>query len=108
MGRAPVGSPMRNESERAPERLAPDASATAAVITAISGLSGRDPVELDVCLADHVDPDALDTLFPPRNGQEIELTLTVGTHEVTVRDDGTGTVVVARDGDRHYRTVVPR
>jgi len=99
---------MKSEPRPVPNDLTADASVTMAVVTAISELSGRHPVDLDFCLAEHVDPDALDGLFSPARDRAIELTLSLDDYEVTVRDAGAETVVVARDGDRTSRTVVGR
>jgi hypothetical protein len=99
---------MKSEPRPVPDDLTADASVTMAVIAAIGELSGRHPVDLDFCLAEHVDPDALDTLFSPARDRAVEVTLTFDDYEVTVRDDGTDITVVARDGDRTSRTVVGR
>jgi hypothetical protein len=99
---------MKSEPRAAPDRLTTDGCVTMAVVTAISELSGQHPVDLDFCLADYVDPDALDALFAPARDRAIELTLTVDAYEVTVRDTGTEITVVAREGDRLSRRVVGR
>jgi len=99
---------MESESRGAPDRPTTDASVSMAVVDAISELSGQHPVDLDFCLAEYVDPDALDALFSPRRDRAIEVTVTVDAYEVTVRDTGTELTVVARDGDRQSRTVVGR
>jgi hypothetical protein len=99
---------MKSEPRAQPDRLTADTSVPMAVVTAISELSGQHPVDLDVCLAEYVDPDALDALFSPGMDREIEVTVPVDAYEVTVRDDGTEITVLARDGDRHSRTVIGR
>ena len=99
---------MESEPRAAPDRPTTDTSVTMAVVTAISELSDQRPVDLDFCLAEHVDPDALDALFSPAKDRAIELTVTVDAYDVTVRDTGPEIAVVARDGDRQSRTVVGR
>jgi hypothetical protein len=99
---------MKSEPRVASDRLKTDASVTMAVVTAISELRGQRPDDMDFCLADDVDPDALDALFAPWRDGAVELTLSIDGCEVTVRETGTELSVVARDGDRRSRTVVGR
>ena len=85
-----------------------DLVVTTAVVTAISDLARVDPVDLDFCLADHVDPDAMEALFAGNVSSGTELTMVAGPYEVSVRSVGEETVVTASDGDRRSRTVVDR
>ena len=54
---------MSSEPSAAPNRSVAGHCLTAAVVRAIVGLHDTDPTELDVRLADYVDPDALNALF---------------------------------------------
>lgn len=85
-----------------------DLAVTTAVITAISELGRCDPVDLDFCLADYVDPEAIEALFTGARATETELTMSVGPYEVSVRRAGGETIVTARDGVRRVRRVVDR
>jgi len=76
---------------------------TTTLAHAISDVSGVDVTDTGFTLADHVDPDALDRLFEPRddgtprlNGQ---LTFTVWGYAVTVYSDG-GIAIVPPQGQR--------
>ena len=64
-------------------------SASTAVLALLSGVTGRDPTELDPLYAT-LDPEALDDLVrarSTRNG-DISITFTVGTHAITVYSYG--------------------
>jgi hypothetical protein len=108
MGKARVLSAMKNGSRAVPERSTRDTSATTAVVSTMSRLRGKQPVDLEFCLADDVDSDALDALFAPGRDAAVELRLTVDDCEVRVQKTGTELTVVAREGDRQARTVVDR
>lgn len=89
----PVGSTvMSSEPSAAPNRSAAGHSPTTAVVRAIAELTEQDPMELDFCLADHVDPDALNALVMSGDRtNDLELRLTVAEYEVFVESDGTVT-----------------
>ena len=65
MGHASIQSTVRSTASRsaAPNRSVAGHCLTAAVVRAIVGLHDTDPTELDVRLADYVNPDALNALF---------------------------------------------
>ena len=59
-----------------------------AVIEAVAGAAGVDPVDLDdeagIVLYDHVDLDAIDTLVAGRPEADVDISLSVADYEVTV------------------------
>ncbi|MFB6150931.1 MAG: HalOD1 output domain-containing protein [Haloarculaceae archaeon] len=67
---------------------------SAAIVRGVAELRGCDPIELDFCLADHVDPDALDALFGENRTNSSTLQLTVDTDDfrVILTSDGYVTV----------------
>jgi len=87
---------MNSDSSAAPNRSVAGQCLTTAIVRAIAELNGTDPTELDFCLADHVDPDALNALFAGEGANDLELTLTVAEYEVFV--DATGTVTAREPG----------
>ncbi len=75
---------------------------TTTLAHAIADVSGLDVTETGFTLYDHVDPDALDSLFTPKedgtprtNGM---LTFTVRGHQVSVYSDGQIAIVPPRRG----------
>jgi hypothetical protein len=99
---------MRSESKPVYTDESADLAVATAVVTAISELGRCDPVDLDFCLADHVDPEAMEALFTGARRTETALTMSLGPYEVSVRTVGDETIVTARDGVRHSRRVVHR
>lgn len=66
-----------------------------AVIRAVSTVRGVDPVEMDACLYDAIDPAVLDTLFESGvRDENRELTFTFDGCEVTVHSGGQIAVTV--------------
>ena len=65
---------------------------SAAVITAVSNVTGIDPLELDP-LQESIDCDALDSLFTSNLTSAIQLTFQYGSREITVDTTGVITVV---------------
>lgn len=70
-------------------------AASAAVVDAITGVKRIDPITGDVCLHDHLDPDALDALIASSTA---DLTLTITIDSPTVTVDGDGRVTVGETG----------
>lgn len=73
------------------------ADLTTTVVHAISDVTGVDPTDAGFRLYDHVDPDALNTLFRPRSDDaprnRATLSFRVWEYQVTVQGDGRITVV---------------
>jgi hypothetical protein len=69
-----------------------EARLTTTLVHALSDVSGHDVTDAEFTLHDHVDPDALDLLFKPReDGTERmngHLRFTVRGHEVTIYSNG--------------------
>lgn len=66
-----------------------------AVVEAIADREGVDPTEVDVHLAEHVDPDALDALYRHASTNADDswsIEFDADGHRVTVRSDGRITV----------------
>lgn len=74
-------------------------SVSAAVVSGIATVEDVDPMELDVCLADHVDPDAVEALLAHGTERSVdtELRFTVGEYEVVAA--APGDVAVSRRCD---------
>lgn len=70
-------------------------AASAAVVDAITGAKGIDPITGEFCLHDHLDPDALDALIASSTA-DLTLTITIDSQTVTV--DGDGCVTVGETG----------
>lgn len=66
------------------------------VVSGIAIIEGVDPLELDVCLAEHVDPDAIEALIThgADRSMDTQLRFTVAEYEVVVA--APGDVVVSR------------
>jgi len=75
---------------------------TSEVVVAIADAEGVEPTELDLRLADYVDPDAIEQLAS-KPGAEWTLTFSVPDHEVTVVDSGRVVVDEARAIDGEER-----
>lgn len=73
-----------------------DDSASEAVIVAVSAVEGVDPIDLET-LYDRINPDALDTLMDEhavvRDDSAIEVTFQYSGYRVSVRNDGSITLV---------------
>jgi hypothetical protein len=67
---------------------------TAALVDGIASIEGRDPTDLDICLGEHVDTDALEALFDGADGSTLELQIAIREYDAVVRSDGTVTVAV--------------
>lgn len=80
----------RGNPETATVRKRSDAPSTA-VVMAVAAVRDIDPIDLDCCLADAVDPDALDRLYSDdrrRASTTPELEFSLGGCSVTVHEDG--------------------
>jgi len=67
------------------------------VVRALADSKDVEPTELDVCLYDVVDPDALDRLCESADGSHCRIGFTYDDRRVVV--DGSGTVHVTTDRD---------
>jgi hypothetical protein len=66
---------------------------TAALVDGIAALEGREPTDLDICLGEHIDTDALEALFDgTTESTALELQIAIGEYDALVRSDGTVTV----------------
>jgi hypothetical protein len=78
-------------------------SVSAAVVRSLADAEGVDPVDLDECLYDHVDPDALDKLFQGREGsllsRRARVSFTISDYRVEI--EGTQKIVLTRQFDGH-------
>nr|WP_256557202.1 HalOD1 output domain-containing protein [Halomicroarcula marina] len=63
------------------------------VIYAVAEANGVDPMELDDCLYDCIDPDALDRLFTDPDGDSLA-TLTFTMSDCRVEVDSSGAIIV--------------
>lgn len=62
-------------------------SPSVAAVEALASVEGVDPLELDVALYDHVDPEALDALIDGEKPRSIRVTFSVGYYHVTFEGD---------------------
>jgi len=68
-----------------------DRDVATTIVFAIADVEGVDPLELDVTLRDHVDPEALDRLFPADDVStldEAHVQLAIAGHDVRVSPTG--------------------
>jgi|GEM_PF-3047953 len=82
--------------------LEPDragACPTATIVTAIARLEGVDPAELQLCLADYVDPDALSALLAHRDAGAPGLTVSFTVEDYVVTVSREAGIRVARPCD---------
>lgn len=87
-------------SEMTTHRIAAEETPSTAVINAIAETRGLDPLELDVCLYDHVDGSALDSLIDPDAGAgQVRITFEIPGCHVTVDSGGVITVTPVPDRD---------
>lgn len=82
-----------------------------AVIRAVSDVRGVDPLDMDACLYDAIDPSVLDAVFEPGETGAVDenrqLTFTFDGCEVTVDGDGQVTVTVVERRAKTTATTGP-
>ena len=70
-------------------------SVTEAVVAAMAGADGCSPLELDLLLGEHLDPDALEALLGDASATQVELDARLPGYEVRIRS-GRDVTVTAR------------
>jgi hypothetical protein len=75
-------------------QLSADEPTSTAVVECVAEANGVDPCSLDARLYDHVDPDALDSLFNTEGQGAIDVTVSFRMAGCRVTVDDTGTVSV--------------
>lgn len=76
-------------------RSSPLGDVTAAVVEGMASVSGCGPIEVDICLGEHVDPDALDALFASASDRDTSLELSATIEDYRVLIDSNGYVSVS-------------
>lgn len=61
---------------------------TTAIVTAIAEFENVHQSALGLTLYDHINPDAVDNLFPAKSGQPVELDLHIDEYQVHVDNSG--------------------
>ena len=81
---------------------------SAAIVRGIAMVESCDPVELDLCLANHVDSDALEALFTDRPGSDSDVTveMRIADFDVTVGPGREVTAAKRCDQPEHCTPVV--
>lgn len=74
-------------------------SPSIAVVTAVADANGIDPVDLEACLYDHIDPGALDTLLDSVSSETGQVSVTFEMAGCRVTIDSTGKIIVTHLGD---------
>ena len=75
--------PMGGESVRTQYDWS-DTDPSTAIVKTLAEIEGTPPQELDIVLFDHIDPDALDSLFPAKNGSAIEFRCQIEQYHVDI------------------------
>lgn len=95
-------------SNRVTRRIDSDEPASTSVVEAVATAKGVDPVDLEDCLYDYIDPSALDTLIGAGDRPDPDLCLSFTMADCYVTLDGRGLLVVtAADRSDSVRTEVP-
>jgi hypothetical protein len=91
-----MASTPRTYSPTAQTTIVPDETITLSIVEAIADARATEPTAVDVQLSDHVDLDALETLYSHSNANETstwKVQFTVDEFQVTVESSGQITVV---------------
>lgn len=90
-------------------QLSPDEPTSIGVIKCIAEANGVDPCSLDDRLYDHVDPEALDSLFctDGRGAIDVTVSFRMAGCRVTVDDTGTVSVTYTEGVEAAARSALP-
>ncbi len=93
----PRARPISNEYRFGPDEWSGEPMTTR-IVYAIASIEHREPDEVDVCLFDHVDPDALNRLFPEDATDATALDrVIVALPAHTIQLCASGTIIVRRE-----------
>jgi hypothetical protein len=82
--------------ETATESLSGDDSISTAIVNAIAAVEGVDPIDLDLCLGNYLDTDALNQLYANHPERERVPSFSVSFEEYEVQIDSYRTVTVSQ------------
>lgn len=93
---------------RVTRRIDSDESTSTSVVEAVASAKGVDPIDLDDCLYDYIDPGALDTLIGGGDRPDSDLCLSFTMADCYVTLDRSGLITVtAVGGSQSTRAGVP-
>jgi hypothetical protein len=85
-------------STRVTRRIDSDEPASTSVVEAVASAKGIDPIDLDACLYDYIDPSALDTLIGGGDRPDSDLCISFTMADCYVTLDQTGLITVTAAG----------